>query len=187
MGSVVLPTAQVAGASSSVVVGDVGRPGAGAQGPGAAARPPLPDVKASTGQPVGPGYAPTAGSAGTTRDGTTGDATTGDPTTGEPSHLRDADPGPGYVPSAPLRVHDADRSRLLAPAPRVAAAAHDLVTVRRGDSLWSVAARHLGPGASDAEIAHEWPRWFAANRDVVGDDPDLLLPGQQLRPPGARR
>ena len=55
--------------------------------------------------------------------------------------------------------------------------------MRRGDTLWSVAARHLGPGASDAEIAKAWPAWFAENRDVVGDDPDLILPGQVLRPP----
>ncbi len=55
--------------------------------------------------------------------------------------------------------------------------------MHRGDSLWSIAARHLGPGASDAEIARAWPAWFAENRDVVGDDPDLILPGQVLRPP----
>jgi nucleoid-associated protein YgaU len=77
----------------------------------------------------------------------------------------------------------ADRARLLAPSPRATAATHDVVTVRRGDSLWAVAARHLGPGAADAQIAREWPRWYAANRDVIGDDPDRLVPGQQLRPP----
>jgi nucleoid-associated protein YgaU len=58
-----------------------------------------------------------------------------------------------------------------------------LVTVRRGDTLWDLAARGLGPDAADAEVAAEWPRWYAANRDVVGADPDLLLPGQQLVPP----
>ena len=57
------------------------------------------------------------------------------------------------------------------------------MTVRRGDTLWDLAARGLGPAASDAEIAAEWPRWYAANRDVVGADPDLLLPGQQLLAP----
>lgn len=91
--------------------------------------------------------------------------------------------GPGYLPSAPPRVHDADRPRLLVPAPRVASSTHELVTVRRGDSLWSIASRHLGPGASDVQVAREWPRWYAANRDLIGDDPDLLVPGQQLRPP----
>jgi hypothetical protein len=57
------------------------------------------------------------------------------------------------------------------------------VTVRRGDSLWLIAERGLGHGASNSAIAAEWPRWYAANRAVIGDDPDLVLPGQQLRPP----
>lgn len=57
------------------------------------------------------------------------------------------------------------------------------VVVHRGDTLWDVAARALGPDATDADVAEAWPRWYAANRDVVGDDPDLLLPGQVLVPP----
>lgn len=54
------------------------------------------------------------------------------------------------------------------------------VVVRRGDTLWSLAARQLGPGASDAEIAAAWPRWWQANRAAVGGDPDLLMPGTRL-------
>ena len=57
------------------------------------------------------------------------------------------------------------------------------IVVRRGDTLWSLAERHLGPGATDAEIAVEWPHWFTANRDVIGNDPDHLVPGERLRPP----
>ena len=57
------------------------------------------------------------------------------------------------------------------------------VVVRRGDSLWDLAARHFGPNASAADIAAEWPRWYAANREVIGPDPDLLLPGERLVPP----
>lgn len=58
------------------------------------------------------------------------------------------------------------------------------VTVVAGDSLWSIAARGLGGSpASDADVALEWPRWYQANRAVVGDNPDVLLPGQVLRPP----
>lgn len=54
------------------------------------------------------------------------------------------------------------------------------VTVHRGDTLWGIAAAHLGPHASEADIAREWPRWYAANRAVIGDDPDLILAGQVL-------
>jgi len=57
------------------------------------------------------------------------------------------------------------------------------VVVLRGDSLWEIAARQLGPAATDAQIAAEWPRWWAANRDVIGPDPNVILPGQRLRPP----
>jgi nucleoid-associated protein YgaU len=57
--------------------------------------------------------------------------------------------------------------------------------VRRGDTLWDVVRHHLGPDATDAEVAAEWPRWHAANRDVIGADPDLLLPGQVLHAPEA--
>jgi nucleoid-associated protein YgaU len=57
------------------------------------------------------------------------------------------------------------------------------VVVGDGDSLWSIAARHLGPNASAAATAIAWHQWYAANRQVVGDDPDLIYPGQRLRQP----
>jgi hypothetical protein len=57
------------------------------------------------------------------------------------------------------------------------------ITVRRGDTLWAIAARYLGPAATDAEIAETWPHWFTANRATIGPDPDRLAPGQRLHPP----
>ncbi|WP_251140869.1 LysM peptidoglycan-binding domain-containing protein [Cellulomonas dongxiuzhuiae] len=54
------------------------------------------------------------------------------------------------------------------------------VEVHPGDTLWGLAARALGPGASDAAIAAEWPRWYAANAATIGPDPDVLQPGQVL-------
>lgn len=59
------------------------------------------------------------------------------------------------------------------------------VVVRRGDTLWDLVQRHLGPDANDAEVAAELPHWHEANRDVIGHDPDLLLPGQVLQAPAA--
>jgi len=56
--------------------------------------------------------------------------------------------------------------------------------VRAGDTLWDIAARHLGPDADAAAIATAWPRWFAANRAAIGPDPDHILPGTRLVPPG---
>lgn len=56
------------------------------------------------------------------------------------------------------------------------------VVVRPGDCLWAIAARRLDrPTAS--QVAAIWPRWWHTNRRVVGPDPDLIQPGQQLRPP----
>ena len=67
--------------------------------------------------------------------------------------------------------------------------AQDQHVVVRGDCLWDIAAGRLttdaGHPPTDAEIARAVPAWWRANSGVIGDDPDLLLPGQVLRPPGA--
>ncbi|MBV9823263.1 MAG: LysM peptidoglycan-binding domain-containing protein [Actinobacteria bacterium] len=57
------------------------------------------------------------------------------------------------------------------------------VTVRPGDSLWSIAARHLATDRSAARIAQAWPRWYAANRQAIGSRPDLIRPGTRLVAP----
>ena len=53
--------------------------------------------------------------------------------------------------------------------------------VTSGDSLWAITA-HIR-GGDEGEIASAWPELYAANRDVVGADPDLLEPGQVLTIP----
>ncbi|MFI2103410.1 LysM peptidoglycan-binding domain-containing protein [Isoptericola sp. NPDC019693] len=55
--------------------------------------------------------------------------------------------------------------------------------VLRGDTLWDIAARSLGDSPTDAEVLREVTRWHAENRDVIGADPDRLLPGQVLHAP----
>jgi hypothetical protein len=57
------------------------------------------------------------------------------------------------------------------------------VVVRPGDTLWAIAARSLPDGASNAEIARACASWYAANRRVIGDDPDRIFPAQRLAPP----
>ena len=127
---------------------------------------------AGTAPALGPGYAPTDLGVAADERPSPGEGPTPDP-----------GPEPGFRPTPPAPVHDGERTTLLAPSPRPTIAVHGRVTARRGDTLWSIARRHLGPDASDAEVAREWPRWYAANRAVIGDDPDLILPGQQLAPP----
>lgn len=57
------------------------------------------------------------------------------------------------------------------------------VVVQPGDSLWTVAARHLGPHATSAQVAAAWPQWWRANRHAIGPDPNLILPGLHLTVP----
>jgi len=92
-------------------------------------------------------------------------------------------PAPGFTPSAPRVRKQADPALLGVRPSGTHRTGADEVVVHRGDTLWSIAAAHLDPGAEDAEVARAWPRWFEANRDVIGDDPDLVLPGQVLRVP----
>jgi len=96
---------------------------------------------------------------------------------------RSAATAPGWLPDRPTPRAKGQDTRLLSPALRAQASVVDSVTVRRGETLWSIAARHLGPEATDAQVAAEWPRWYAANRRVIGDDPALIHPGQQLVAP----
>ena len=88
---------------------------------------------------------------------------------------------PHWTPTPPPedpRTLAARQLRAPGPAPGTSE-----VTVRAGDSLWSICAAQLGPLASDVDIALAWPRLYAANRDVIGGDPGLLHPGQVLRMP----
>ncbi len=61
------------------------------------------------------------------------------------------------------------------------------VIVAPGECLWDLAATRLGPAATNAQIAAEWQRWYAANRSVIGPDPDLIHPGQRLVSPEPHR
>ena len=65
-----------------------------------------------------------------------------------------------------------------APAPAVGRRS---LEVTAGDSLWSLTAGLLPVDAPAATVAQGWRLLYAANRAVVGPDPDLLHPGQSLR------
>lgn len=105
-----------------------------------------------------------------------------DPGSASPGH-RTPGPDPHWTP-APAPVDPLTlAARHLRDAEQAPAAGTAEVTVRAGDSLWSICAAELGPLASDADIALAWPRLYQANRGVIGGDPALLLPGQVLRMP----
>lgn len=54
------------------------------------------------------------------------------------------------------------------------------ILVHEGDSLWSIAADLLPPGASNAEVANAWHALYALNQEVIGPDPDRIESGQRL-------
>ena len=55
-----------------------------------------------------------------------------------------------------------------------------------GESLWSISQEHIGPGATPQQIYYEVERVFELNRDRIGDNPNLIFPGQEvLLPPVA--
>jgi hypothetical protein len=88
----------------------------------------------------------------------------------------------------PSASHPAGSLPAMASAPpstpaQADAAPQHRVTVQPGDSLWLIAARHLGPDAGNARVAAEWPRWYALNRETIGPDPNLLLSGTVLTAP----
>ena len=61
-----------------------------------------------------------------------------------------------------------------------------MVTVRPGDSLWSIAAEVLHMGRT-GPVGRYVERIYKRNRSVIGDDPSLIYAGQQLRLPGVGR
>lgn len=68
--------------------------------------------------------------------------------------------------------------------PAAARTVHETAThgVRPGDTLWDIAAKRLDhPRPAATERA--WRVIYAANRDVIGTDPDLIHPGTTLRVP----
>ncbi|HEU4330043.1 MAG TPA: LysM domain-containing protein [Lapillicoccus sp.] len=116
--------------------------------------------------------------------------------TGTPLAAHAAEPPPAPTTSVQVTVPPAPdpafgvttRTSGLGPlgsAPRPTASPPETVTVTRGDSLWAIAARHLGPGATRQQIAREWPRWYAANRGAIGPNPDLIRAGLVLTAPEA--
>lgn len=136
-----------------------------------------------------------AAGAGTSLDWPT---TTAAPTTGPaPQAPPPASPAPAVVASpAPVTspVPPAPSPQPATPRadqPRAertgATPPHTAVVVRPGDTLWGLAERALhdrvGARPSAAAVAAAWPSWWAANREAVGTDPDLLLPGTALVAP----
>jgi nucleoid-associated protein YgaU len=86
---------------------------------------------------------------------------------------------PAAPPSDPAPDWPADRSAVSEEGSHV---------VVSGDCLWHIAAATSAQQSdrtpTDGEIAAAVHAWWTTNADVIGPDPDRLLPGQVLRAPG---
>lgn len=135
------------------------------------------DAAGATTTPSDPTTTPSGGTP--TTAALTPDASTG--SSASPSTSPDPDPtasGTGSGTPGGAAVPTQSPSQL--PSEAGAPADCELVVVA-GDSLWSLAARQLGPGASDADVDARWRAVYARNTDAVGPDPDLVSPGLVLR------
>ncbi|WEH33848.1 transglycosylase family protein [Streptomyces sp. AM 4-1-1] len=148
---------------------------------------------AGTGASAGPGSSDPSGAASATTpsadgatDGTTGGVTGG---TTDPSGAPDASGEAGGKHRGPLDPAESDPARTSdevtdrdsgrhasrgegeARDGEAVAKAEDY-TVRPGDNLWAIADAQKVPGG--------WTSVYEANKDTIGADPDLILPGQSL-------
>ena len=96
-----------------------------------------------------------------------------------------------------VRLADAADVGDTAPAPTSSAATHQTAVqpdrpdtpyiVKAGDCLWRIARETLSARGdtepSSIEIARFWPVIYEANRSLIGDDPNLIHPGQPLQIP----
>jgi hypothetical protein len=90
---------------------------------------------------------------------------------------------PCRAPVSGLPLPDRPLPGVLAAHRRSSDAPARWVRVRRGDTLWSLAAERLPRRVSEADVAAAWPRWYRLNRARIGPDPHLIHPGTRLRPP----
>lgn len=79
------------------------------------------------------------------------------------------------APASPQADEAAPRA-----TPAAARTSPDTVTVRPGDSLWSIAESALPSGVPPGEVDRAWRALYAANRDAIGADPDLIRAGTEL-------
>jgi hypothetical protein len=54
------------------------------------------------------------------------------------------------------------------------------LVVEPGDSLWAIAQERLGPEATPQQVAQETGRIYELNRDQIGENPNLIFPGQEF-------
>lgn len=137
----------------------------------------------------GPGAtppAPASAPATTTTTTTTAPATTSAVASPVTTTTTVTTPAPTRIAAAPGSRRDPVPPTLVPPAVLVnPEPVPGSVVVHPGDCLWTIAAARLAPGATNAEIDRAWRAIWAANRDRIGTDPNLIHPGLTLVMPAS--
>jgi nucleoid-associated protein YgaU len=60
---------------------------------------------------------------------------------------------------------------------------NEVVIVTSGQTLWSIAQEMLHSNGSPVEVAKLWPQIYEMNREVIGEDPNMLQLGLELKLP----
>ncbi|HEY9787918.1 MAG TPA: LysM peptidoglycan-binding domain-containing protein [Candidatus Obscuribacterales bacterium] len=77
----------------------------------------------------------------------------------------------------PDLIHPGTNIELPGGAAEVANAGATTYVVKPGDSLWKISQEHFGDGT-------RWGELYKANAEIIGSNPRLILPGQELTIPG---
>lgn len=95
-------------------------------------------------------------------------------------------PASATTPPPAVRLGSVDMSASGSPNDPDSRPIAELYIVEPGDSLWRIARSVLtadGSTAGSPEIDAYWRAIYEVNRQVIGDDPDLIHPGQELELP----
>jgi len=102
------------------------------------------------------------------------------PSVPPPPPATNAPPQPPAAPPPPQPQPKRQPARAAPPGPD---APWVLYVVRTGDTMWAITDWALGSRSTPDRIAASWTQIWAANRSVIGDNPNLIFPGQRFRVP----
>lgn len=100
-----------------------------------------------------------------------------------PSVPAPATKAPTQPPAAPAPPQPQPPRQPVRPAPPGPGVPWVLYVVRTGDTMWGITDWALGSRSTPDRIAASWTQIWAANRRVIGDNPNLIFPGQRFRVP----
>jgi nucleoid-associated protein YgaU len=97
----------------------------------------------------------------------------------------DVDYEVNFVESKPLQVYTtselnikpASKNNEASSSSRPGGSGAKTYTVKKGDTLWGIAKQYLGNGS-------RYPEIYNLNRNIIGNNPNLIKPGQVLTLPG---